>query len=158
MKYESLVPDRFYHIYNGGNNRENIFLEEKNYDYFLLLLQRHISPVAQIFAYCLLKNHSHLVIRTKNEIEEQKISQAFSNLFNSYAKAINKAYNRHGSLFQERFKRILIDDERYLINLIIYVHLNPENHNMIGNFEQYNYSSYQGILSNNVDYIERQEV
>lgn len=158
MKYESLLPDRFYHIYNRGNNREDLFFEEKNYSYFLHLLQRHISPVAQVFAYCLLKNHFHLVVRTHDEVEELKISKAFSNLFNAYAKAINKAYNRRGSLFQDRFKRILIDDERYLLNLIVYIHQNPQNHKIVEDFTGYRHSPFIQICSDKPGIVEKEEV
>lgn len=52
-----LFPGHYYHIYNRGNNGEDIFLEARNYDYFLNLYQKYISPIAETFAYCLLKNH-----------------------------------------------------------------------------------------------------
>ena len=56
----------FYHIYNYGNNHENIFIQERNYAYFLKLCSKHISPVAEISAYCLLRNHFHIVVYIKN--------------------------------------------------------------------------------------------
>jgi putative transposase len=62
----TLCPGVFYHIYNRGNNRENIFREERNYAYFLQLYTRHIAPIAETYAYCLLKNHFHLLIRVKD--------------------------------------------------------------------------------------------
>jgi len=96
----------FYHIYNRGNNSEVIFKEEENFLYFLILLKKHISPIAEIYAYCLLNNHFHLLIKIKeNENNEIKYEQSFSNIFNAYAKAYNKKYNRTGKLFEERFKR-----------------------------------------------------
>jgi len=55
----------YYHIYNRGNNRENLFLEEKNYPYFLFLYEKHIEPVADTYAYCLMRNHFHLLVRIK---------------------------------------------------------------------------------------------
>lgn len=54
-----------YHIYNRGNNRENLFVEERNYRYFLGLYTKHIRPVADTFAYCLLRNHFHVAVRIK---------------------------------------------------------------------------------------------
>ena len=65
-----LQPGRYYHIYNRGNNRENLFLEERNYRHFLKLYARYVAPVADTYAYCLLKNHFHLLVRIK-EIAEQ---------------------------------------------------------------------------------------
>ena len=119
---EPLYPGKYYHIYNRGNNREILFFEELNYPYFLKLYANHIEPIADTFCYCLLKNHFHFLIRIKtndeyreylrvskfNDREEYKgkeksinPSQGFSNLFNAYAKAINKRYQRTGSLFEE---------------------------------------------------------
>jgi len=114
-----LIPGMCYHIYNRGNNQENLFLEKRNYPYFLSLYAKHIEPIADTFAYCLMRNHFHISARIKTEEEwiqttqvsktfnassKKKIfdpSQSFSNLFNAYAKAINKGYGRTGSLFEE---------------------------------------------------------
>ena len=66
---ELLEPDRIYHIYNRGINGENIFKEERNYRYFLEKYAKYIEPIADTFAYCLLRNHFHIAIRTKSEAE-----------------------------------------------------------------------------------------
>lgn len=127
-KLNALEPNKYYHIYNRGNNGENIFLEERNYHYFLKLYAKYVEPVADTFAYCLLKNHFHLLIRIKTQrvTENQQIAdltvrevhQQFNNLFNSYAKSINKAYKRTGSLFQKRFGRIEVTSDRHFLALI----------------------------------------
>jgi len=106
MHYEKIESGCYYHIFNQGNNQENLFKEKRNYDHFLRLLEKYIVPVGDIFSYCLLKNHFHILVRTKELDEELRFSLAFSNLCNAYAKAINKQYNRTGSLFRDRFKRI----------------------------------------------------
>ncbi len=74
-----LVYDTHYHIYNRGINRENIFIEQRNYEHFLNLYATHIEPVAETFAYCLLKNHFHILVRVKSqdEIETLKVSKTF---------------------------------------------------------------------------------
>jgi len=64
-----LQPGMYYHIYNRGNNRENLFLEKRNYPYFLTLYAKHIEPIADTCAYCLLRNHFHLSVRIKTEKE-----------------------------------------------------------------------------------------
>ena len=64
---EPLLGDQYYHVYNRGNNREPLFRERRNYPYFLKLYAKYIEPVAETYAYCLLKNHFHLLIRTKDE-------------------------------------------------------------------------------------------
>lgn len=147
MKYEILLEDSFYHIYNCGNNKENIFLENDNYDYFLGLVKKHITPVSEVLAYCLLKNHFHLLVKTKEDIDSKKISQSFSNLFNAYSKSINKKYDRMGSLFKDRFSRIKIENEEYLRNIVVYIHLNPTHHGFVEDFKDYNYSSYKSYFS-----------
>src|SRR3982751_6807851 len=104
-----LEAGKIYHIYNRGNNRENIFREERNYPYFLSLWKNHVHPIVETFAYSLLPNHFHMVVRIRYEklnnghtihTVEKKVSRHFSNFFNAYAKSINKAYERRGSLFQ----------------------------------------------------------
>jgi len=64
-----LIYDTYYHIYNRGVNRENIFFEERNYDLFMRLYEKHLSSVTDLFAYCLLKNHFHLDLKVKSEEE-----------------------------------------------------------------------------------------
>lgn len=154
MKYEPIISEQYYHIYNCGNNREDIFIEEQNYPYFLEQLKKHIIPVAHILSYCLLKNHFHLLINTKN-VEDKKISQAFSNFFNAYAKAINKKYGRKGSLFQRKFQRKRIDSEDYLRKLAVYINLNPVIHGFCEDYKDYKHSSYNALVSDRPTSLER---
>lgn len=158
MKYEPLISDHFFHIYNRGNNKEDIFKEEKNYTYFLKLISKHLIPVSRVYAYCLLKNHFHIIVKTKNVTVDKTISQAFSNFFNAYSKAINKTYDRSGSLFKDRFSRKMILDENYLKQLILYIHLNPEYHGFTEDFETYKHSSYFSIISGKPVFPERNSV
>lgn len=160
MKLEPLEPSFYYHYYNRGNNKENLFIEAANYMHFLQLLKKYIVPIAEIYSYCLLPNHFHLVFKIKGVDElptNIKIHQPFSNLFNAYSKAFNKKYHRTGSLFQKHPKRIKISNETYLKQLIIYVHTNP-NHHAIGDYLTYKYSSYQAILSERNTSLNREEV
>ena len=160
MKQDFFEPGVVYHIFNRGNNKENIFIEEKNYIFFLSLVKKYISPIADIYAYCLLKNHFHLALHIKDkelltEKQIQKPYLAFSNLFNSYSKAINKVYNRNGSLFQEHLHRIRVEDEEYLMQLIAYIHLNPVKHKFTNEFKNYKYSSYQAYTTVKTTSIEK---
>ena len=159
----------YYHIYNRGVNHENIFREERNYPYFLKLYAHHIGPVADTYAYCLLRNHFHLLARIHDEekIETLKVSETFrvlnpsrqfSNLFNAYAKAINKAYDRTGSLFQHPFGRVAVTDDCYFLNLVAYIHHNPQKHGFVDDFRQWHYSSYQAHLSRQTTRLKREQV
>jgi REP element-mobilizing transposase RayT len=161
-----LEPGKYFHIYNRGNNRESIFLEERNYLHFLRLYQKYILPVCDTFAYCLMKNHFHLLVRIKEnqtcQVSENlaglPASRQFSNFFNSYAKAINLSYQRTGSLFEKPFGRIEIDSECYFARLIHYIHFNPQKHGFIDDFRNYPFSSYQAILSTKPTHLCREEV
>jgi len=166
-----LEPGRYYHIYNRGNNRENLFLEERNYRYFMQLYRKHIFPVCDTFAYCLMPNHFHLLVRVRDQVPEtcevletsqvcvpaKFVAQRFSNFFNSYAKAINTTYHRTGSLFQKRFCRIEVDSEPYFVRLIHYIHFNPQKHGFVKAFRLYPYSSYQTLVSEKPTNLRRAE-
>jgi len=162
-----LEPGKYYHIYNRGNNRENIFFEERNYHYFLRLYAKYIEPVADTFAYCLMRNHFHVLVRIKQTfgvsetpkvLDSAIVLQHFSNFFNSYAKAINKAYHRSGALFQKKFGRIEVASNRYFLALIHYIHFNPQKHGFVDDFRTYPYSSYSAILSTRPTRLKRDEV
>lgn len=185
-----LLYDTYYHIYNRGVNRENIFVEERNYDLFLKLYERHLTPVVDTFAYCMLRNHFHICLRTKSEEEIQEtlrvssgnhrldkqepiakqeesqsrkplgskfLSDHFSNFFNAYAKTINKAYGRTGSLFQHPFGRVPITSDRQFWNVIAYIHQNPQKHGFVKDFRDWKYSSYEVLLTEKKTLLKRAE-
>ena len=163
MNIDPLEPNRFYHIYNRGNNDENIFIEEKNYSFFLQKMIKYLVPMADIYSYCLLKNHFHILLKIKSKEhlpEKYKVNVhlPISNLFNSYTKSINKSYNRTGSLFQEHLKRICVKDEQYIKELVLYIHLNPVKHNFTDNFKTYQNSSYRAYLSDKPSNLSREYI
>jgi putative transposase len=67
----------YYHIYNRGVNRENLFVEERNYRYFLQLYASHIEPIAETYAYCLLRNHFHFLVQIKDLTGLEDLSPKF---------------------------------------------------------------------------------
>lgn len=148
---------QYYHIYNRGNNREPLFRESRNYAYFLNLYAKYINPIAETYAYCLLNNHFHLLVRIK-DLPSLTPSRTFSNLFSTYTKAFNKAYKRTGSLFEKPFKRKIIDNNHYLILLTTYIHRNPQKHGFVDDFRDWPYSSYGIITSRKTTQIHRAEV
>ena len=86
------------------------------------------------------------------------IEKSFSNLFNSYAKAFNKRFDRTGKLFEERYKRKKVNDESYVTELIYYIHSNSQKHGIIKDFRDYPYSSFRIILSDKPTSLKRDEV
>jgi putative transposase len=171
-----LQHGRFYHIYNRGINRENIFLEQRNYLHFLKLYMKHIVPIAYTYAYCLLRNHFHFLLQIKTPeqivgggenltgfenlsgLVDKPPSKIFSNFFNAYAKAINIGYGRTGSLFQRPFGRIEVDSEPYFIRLVTYIHHNPVRHGFVDDFRDWPYSSYNPLISTKPTQVERATV
>jgi len=161
-----------YHIYNRGINGSNIFYEERNYAYFLQKYAHYLSDWVETFAYCLLKNHFHLLVRIKDlpmaapvssSIEglhsaPHRVSKCFSDFFNAYTKAINKAQARTGSLFESPFKRILVHEEAYFSRLIGYIHQNPQKHGFVNDYRNYVHSSYHSHLSRGKTRLARSEV
>jgi len=173
-----IEADRFYHIYNRGINGENIFKSDRNYLFFLNKVSEFLIPVCDVYAYCLMSNHFHLLVKIKSDVELESLikvrnldktfaglhspqnifSKQFSRIFNSYSQAFNKENNRHGSLIESPFKRKLITSDEYLINTIIYIHQNPQNHFITSDFSIYDFSSYQSILSHSKTLLKRDEV
>lgn len=138
-------PNEYYHIYNRGTEKRNIFLNKKDYDRFLTLLYltnqdgstelklqgRTLEEISEprkgeqliaIAAYCLMPNHFHLLVR---ERQDGGISKFMQKLTTGYTMYFNKKTNRNGALFQGKFKATHVADDRYLRYLISYIHLNP---------------------------------
>jgi REP element-mobilizing transposase RayT len=172
-KNEPLDFGNYYHIYNRGNNGIDVFFENGNYEYFLKLYQQYIHPIAETFAWCLMKNHFHFLVYIRNEKEVLKDSFEFStvdsprvidpstqfaHLFNAYTQAINKRYSRTGSLFEKPFERKRVTSEKYLQNLIYYIHHNPVHHGFTKTIIEYPWTSYGTIVSDKPTKLQRNEV
>lgn len=159
-------PDKFYHIFNRGIDGCDLFREKDNYVHFLRLHEKYIFPVAETYAWCLMRNHFHLLIQMsplqesnlKSSNNRNLVSQSFSNLFNAYTKAFNKRYDRTGSLFEKNFHRIEVSTESYLRHLVVYIHSNPVHHGFCDNLWDYPWSSYGTILSANPTKLQRSQV
>jgi REP element-mobilizing transposase RayT len=165
QKIEKLEYGKYYHIYNRGINSCDIFNDAENFSFFLKLYDNYLSCIADTFAWVLLPNHFHFLIKIKEEnefinnviISPDRVqnpvravgnpSLQFSMLFNSYARAFNKRNNRHGSLFERPFKRKMIDNETYLKQVLFYIHNNPVHHGFCEHPMDYPWSSYLSCIS-----------
>ncbi|MDR2084128.1 MAG: transposase [Bacteroidales bacterium] len=175
--HQPMLENQIYHIFNQGNNGEVIFKNKENKNYFKSKLYKYISPFADVLAECLMSDHYHLLIRIKpyKEVAEHVhkvkglyqvikrhkaigkrneisiiISEMLRRCFMSYAKAFNKMYNRLGSLFRKNFRRKLITSEKYLKNIWIYIHKNPQKHKYIEDYRKSKSSSYSNYLHSNI--------
>ncbi|MFD1188804.1 transposase [Pontibacter rugosus] len=165
-----LEPEKYYHIYTRGNNKETLFREPENYLLFLQLYRKYVAPYAETFAYCLLPNHVHFLVRVKDEKalkpqwlteDEAKlisIERQLGHLLNAFAKTINNKYSRIGRLLQHRFGRKEVSSESYFTRLVFYIHFNPQHHGLITSFSGWQHSSYHSILSEGKTSLQREEV
>jgi putative transposase len=168
MYIQPIIEGQYFHIYNRGVNGENLFKEKRNYGYFLQQYKIYCSDVLTTFAYCLLKNHFHLLVHTKENVEVPRqngtgmfklnASKQLGHFFNSYAQSINKAHNRTGPLFESPFERKLVDDENYIMAMIYYCHGNAVHHGFVNDLREWEFSSYHSILANDSSLIATDEV
>ena len=143
----------YYHIYNRGTNRQNIFFERENYLFFLRRVRKYLLPHGiVIVAYCLMPTHYHLMVYVKQTSEVSKTSEVsevstkMMRLSVSYTKAINKRYQRIGALFQGPFKAVYVDRNEYLLHLSRYIHLNPVTAGLVERPEDWEFSSYREYI------------
>ena len=172
-----LIPDKTYHIFSRAMGKEKLFLEEGNYKFFLKQFSKYISPVADTFAYNLLPNHFHFMIRVKNvdaiheeflrvkknknftiELVPEFIMERFSNLLNSYTKAFNKKYSRKGGLFIDIMRRVEVIDDSQFGAILFYIHKNTVHHRYCEKISEWRWSSYQSIISSSPTHLLRFEI
>ena len=143
--YIPLYKNNLYHLCNRSNGNENIFYRRENYTYFLKQYYKYTAGLIDTFAFCLIPNHFHLLVRIIID-DPQIVSEAFRKLFISYSMSINKEKKRKSNLFQRGFKRKLIKDERYFYNAVYYIHSNPVHHNLVKEIRDYQYSSFNLLI------------
>ena len=132
-----------YHIIIRGINQQNIFSTDEDYERYLNTLKRYgIKGDCEIYAYCLMGNHVHLLL--KEGIEP--LATTMKKLGSSYVYYYNWQYNRKGHLYQDRFKSEPVEDDTYFLTVLRYIHLNPIKAGIAGSLESYPYSSYSEYI------------
>lgn len=137
---KTYIENGWYHIYNRGIEKRDIFMDSQDYKVFLHYLKRYLTQPPerpdqvkprfkddlfekiQLIAYCLMPNHFHLMVK---QAEKQTITSFMRALGNSYTRYFNEKYQRVGPLFQGVYKAVLVKEEPYLLHLSRYIHLNP---------------------------------
>ncbi len=146
--------DQIYHIYNQGNNRQQLFYTDENYLYFLKLYRKFVWDKADLLAYCLMPNHFHFLINTNSESVKTKkvgslnlseLSNGIRMILTSYSAAINKQLGQTGSLFRQKTKAKLIETEQinYPFICFNYIHQNPIRSGLVSKMEDWEYSSFK---------------
>ncbi len=146
--YVPLETGKRYHLFNHAIGNELLFRSDDNFRFFLTKYVLHINAICDTLGYILMPNHFHFLVKIKSSQEcltyfeqiknkdfdpfchnlSDFIMERFSNLFNSYAKAYNKVFERKGSLFIDYMKRSEIADDAYLRNVTNYIHFNAVHH------------------------------
>lgn len=130
---------QIYHVMLRGINKQQIFYEKEDYQFFISLLERYKEPCGyELYAYCLMGNHIHLLIREGNEVSTGDI---FRHIGSAFVYWYNIKYERVGHLFQDRYKSEPIEDESYLLTVFRYILMNPVKAGLCGKAEEYPYSS-----------------
>ena len=186
--------DKYYHIYNRGINSQKVFKDKQDYKHIFDLMLTYMYPIAEIYAYAIMGNHFHFVLRIKDEDEIGYLNPEYANsedlhlkwkiyykittdneqentfenkpvpermlqhLLIAYAKGFNSRYERTGSLFEYKFKRVLVENEKYLKRLILYVNNNPVKHEICEKPDKYPYTSYISLLSSKPTKLAREFV
>lgn len=133
-------PGAVYHIFQRGNNKQDIFLDEFDRWHFLKLFLEAKKRFNYILhCYVLMNNHFHVTVETQNS---KPISAIMHYTIGRYAAYFNKKHAREGHLFRERFRDIIVEKDAYLLELSRYIHLNPVKAGFVKLPEKYKWSSY----------------
>jgi len=138
-KFRRLSGTNIYHVVIRGIDRQSIFTCEKDNIFFIYLLKKYIKKCGyRIFAYCLMNNHLHILLKT----EAESISKIMKRISSSYVLWYNRNYERCGHLFQGRFYSEPVEKSSYLFSVIKYIHMNPVKGGIVNRPEDYRWSSY----------------
>src|SRR5258708_5665947 len=167
--YKQNGAGEIYHVYNRGNWKQDIFCDDQDMRFFLHRTKQYLFPEREkisdsmrlktnplpegsfsLISYCLMPNHFHFLLRQNSDIP---IGRLISRVCTSYSKYFNKRHGRVGHLFQDQFKQVNVDSNKYLTWLSCYIHQNPKTAGIISKPEEYNWSSYAHYLGNRNDSI-----
>lgn len=157
--YKQSGAGEYFHVYNRGNGKNKVFLDEEDYKFFILRVNQNLFPDTyktkysystplpkdsfSVICYCLMPNHFHFLIRQNREIP---ISKLMLKVCTSYSKYFNKKYKNVGHIFQDQFKQVWVDDNSYLVWLSAYIHENPKVEGLVNDSLNYNWSSYSDFV------------
>ncbi|MBN3038966.1 MAG: transposase [Candidatus Omnitrophica bacterium] len=136
-----LVENACYHLMARGNQKQLTFREEEDYKEYLQILRKYkVRFKFKLYAYCLMPNHIHLI----GQIEAVKdLSKFVQGMHLTYTLYFNQKYSKVGHLWQGRFKSKVILKDKYLIDCLHYIELNPVRRRLVDTPYQYPWSSYR---------------
>jgi len=132
-----------YHVMLRGIDKRDLFLKDSDYQKFIEYIQKaRDKSEFKIYAYCLMTNHIHILIKTQTETQEE-IGDVVRRITVGYAQYHNIQNGRTGHLFQNRFRSEAVDSDAYFITVLRYIHQNPLIAGMVKDLEDYKWSSYK---------------
>jgi len=141
IKREQYQEGIIIHFYNRAVHNELLFREDKDYTQFLRSLKKSVKEIpSSVYAYCLMPNHFHFLLKQNSTIPLYKI---FNKILSSYVQKFNIKYARKGSIFAHPLQSKLVVDDEQLVTLCKYIHLNPVKAGLVGEPEEWEFSNYQ---------------
>ena len=136
-------PGEIMHVMNRGVNHQNIFLDKEDFQYFIMLIKNTQKKYPfLIHAYCLMTNHYHLLMETK----DKEIWFIMKRIDQFYASYFNTKYRRDGGVFRGRYKASEVKEDEYFLQTSRYIHMNPVKANIVSEPMQYMWSSYRTLI------------
>lgn len=144
-KPRSVLDEGYYHVMHRGNDRRKVFRDDSDYGYFYDLLKKYLKMYqSYLYHYCLMPNHIHLLVKVMKAEELSKLMQGIGLSYTLYYKG---KYTFTGSLWQGRFKSIVIDRDEYLMECGRYIERNPIRAGIVKKPESHAFSSYKFYVS-----------
>lgn len=138
-KPREISESGFYHVFHRGVNRFDLFEDDEDREFYLERLARYAAEVgAEIHAWCLMSNHTHLLLRANHKT----LSALMRKLGSVYARRFNRRHGRSGPLFEGRFSSVPVKTDAQLLSVVRYIHRNPVHHQEQKLYESYPWSSY----------------
>ena len=178
--WQDFEEGKIYHIYNKTSNNLVLFKDDSDYLLYLNKFKFYFSGLFDTYAYCLIPNHFHFLLKVKplyeitqyaeslDSISSRKLLEGnishskflisiFKNFFSSVSLSYKSKYNHSGQVFMKRFKRIAIESDSKLVYTFCYIHHNPIHHYLSLNYSKWNWSSYKAYISSESTTIKKVE-
>lgn len=149
-------PGLIYHVINRGNNRDIVFVEDEDFVHYINTIQRYKKKYQfKLFAYCLMTNHIHLLIKTS---EKANISKIMQSITVAHTRHYHYKYRRCGHVWQGRFFSPIVSEDGHVLSVMRYIEQNPMRAKMVREIGDYAWSSYKlNIRYKESELIDREE-
>jgi REP element-mobilizing transposase RayT len=181
--WQKMEEGQIYHVYNRSISNVELYYTDENCRYFLKKWNKYFDAYFDVYAYCLIPNHFHFLVKVKpiddvvraaikrectkaasnfldgNILYPTFLEDQFKRLFSGYAQALNRELNgRRGAVLEKRFKRVKIKTRERFLEMLFYIHHNPIHHGLFGDYDVWAFSSYQAYFSEKKSNIKKEVI